>query len=102
LLYGSCALIAARNPFTGDFMRHYRCDPASQPHRRFGTAGRLLLAVHGVLLLLLAGLVLSRSPSAGEWISETVAAEFVGAEPPVIAPTQFAEPVGDMSSASAH
>jgi hypothetical protein len=101
LLCRSCALIAARNPLTGDFMHQYRRNPASVSHRSFGTAGAVLLAVHGVLLLLLAGVVLC-SPHAGEWISETVQAEFVGAEPPVIAPTQFAEPVGGMWAASAH
>ena len=42
------------------------------------------------------------SPHAGEWISETVQAEFVGAEPPVMAPTQFAQPAGDMWPASTH
>jgi hypothetical protein len=82
-------------------MQHYRRDPASPTHRSLGTAGAILLVVHGVLLLLLAGVVLC-SPDAGEWISETVAAEFVGAEPAIIAPTQFAKPIGDMWSASAH
>jgi hypothetical protein len=82
-------------------MQHYRRDPASLTRRPLGTAGTALLAVHGVLLLLLAGVVLC-SPDAGERISETVAAEFVGAEPPIIAPTQLARPVGDMWSANAH
>jgi hypothetical protein len=96
-----CALIVARNPLTGDFMHDYWRNPSSVSHRASGTAGVILLAVHGVLLLVLAGVVLC-SPRAGGWISETVQAEFVGGEPPVMAPTQFAQPVGDMWAASTH
>ena len=83
-------------------MQHYRRNPAPVSHRSFGNAGMILLAVHGmVLVLLLAGVVLCL-PRAGEWISEAVQAEFVGAEPPVIAPTQFAQPVQDIRTASVH
>jgi hypothetical protein len=93
--------MVARNPLAGDFMHDHRRNPSSVSHRPSGTAGVILLAVHGALLLLLAGVVLC-SPRAGEWISETVQAEFVGAEPPVMAPTQFAQPAGDMWAASTH
>ena len=82
-------------------MQDYRRNPSSVSHRASGSAGVIPLAIHGVLLLVLAGVVLC-SPHAGEWISETAQAEFVGAEPPVMAPTQFAQPAGDMWPASAH
>ena len=82
-------------------MHDHRRNPSSVSHRPSGTGGVILLAVHGALLLLLAGVVLC-SPHAGEWISQTVQAESVGAEPPVMAPTQFAQPAGDMWAASAH
>jgi hypothetical protein len=51
----------------------------------------LILAAHGVILVVLVGLVL-RTPSASEWISQAVQAEFVGNPPPVIEPTQIARP----------
>jgi hypothetical protein len=51
----------------------------------------LILATHGVILAVCVGLVL-RSPSASEWISQAVQAEFVGNPPPVIVPTQIARP----------
>ena len=53
------------------------------------TAG--ILAAHGVILLVLIGLVI-RSPAASDWISQAVQAEFVGNPPPVIVPTQIARP----------
>jgi hypothetical protein len=93
--------MVARNSLAGDFMHDHRRNPPSVSHRPSGTASVILLAIHGALLLLLAGIVLC-SPHAGEWISETVQAEFVGAEPPAMAPTQFAQPAGDMWAASAH
>jgi hypothetical protein len=53
-----------------------------------------ILAVHGVILLVLIGLVLSYPPAAG-WISDAVHAEFVGAQsPPAPAPQQLAQPAG--------
>jgi hypothetical protein len=55
------------------------------------TAG--ILAAHGVILLVLVGLVI-RSPAASEWIAQAVQAEFVGNPPPVIVPTQIAQPSG--------
>jgi hypothetical protein len=51
----------------------------------------LILAAHGLILLVLVGLVI-RSPSASDWISQAVQAEFVGNPPPVIVPTQIARP----------
>jgi hypothetical protein len=57
------------------------------------TAG--ILAVHGLILLVLVSLVLSH-PSASEWISQAVQAEFVGNPPPVIMPTQIAQPRGQV------
>jgi hypothetical protein len=93
--------MVALNSLAGDFMHDHRRDPSPVFHRPSGTVGAILLAVHGALLLLLAGVVLC-SPHAGEWISETVQAEFVGAEPPVMAPTQFVQPGGDAWAASAH
>jgi hypothetical protein len=80
--------------------QHWR-HPASVSRRPLGTTGAILLAVHGGLLLLLAGVVLC-SPQAGEWISETVQAEFVGPESSVMTPSQFAQVGGDISAASAH
>jgi hypothetical protein len=50
-----------------------------------------ILAAHGVILLVLVGLVI-RSPAASDWISQAVQAEFVGNPPPVIVPTQIARP----------
>ncbi len=53
-----------------------------------------ILAVHGVILLVLIGLVLSYPPAAG-WISDAVHAEFVGTQsPPAPAPQQLARPAG--------
>ena len=54
-----------------------------------------ILAVHGVLLLLLAGILIFH-PAASEWISQAVQAEFVGGPPPVIVPTQIAQPGGQV------
>jgi hypothetical protein len=82
-------------------MQQHQRNRGSVSRHPHGNAGTILLVVHGVLLLLLAGVVLC-SPHAGEWISETAQAEFVGAEPPVISPTQFAQPVGDMWTATVH
>ena len=82
-------------------MQQHQRNRGSVSRRPLGSAGVILLVVQGMLLLLFAGVVLC-TPRAGEWISETVQAEFVGAEPPVIAPTQFARPVGDMWSANTH
>jgi hypothetical protein len=64
----------------------------SRSDRRFlwnWTAG--ILAIHGVILLVLAG-ILILNPVASEWISQAVQAEFVGNPPPVIEPTQIARP----------
>jgi hypothetical protein len=51
-----------------------------------------VLAVNGIVVLVLLALALS-SPSASEWISAAVQAEFVGADLPAVAPTQIARPV---------
>lgn len=73
----------------------------SRSDRRFSwnwTAG--ILAVHGVLLLVLAS-ILILNPTASEWIAQAVQAEFVGSPPPVIVPTQIARPGGQMRTARA-
>jgi hypothetical protein len=62
------------------------------------TAG--MLAVHGVIILVLVGLVLSH-PAASEWISQAVQAEFVGNPPPVVVPTQIARPGTQMRTVRA-
>jgi len=64
----------------------------SPSDRRFlwsWTAG--ILVVHGIILLVLVGLVM-RYPAASQWISQAVQAEFVGDPPPVTVPTQLAKP----------
>ncbi len=68
----------------------------SRSDRRFlwnWTAG--ILAIHGVILLVLAG-ILILNPVASEWISQAVQAEFVGSPPPVVVPTQLAQPGGQV------
>jgi hypothetical protein len=50
-----------------------------------------ILAVHGILLLVLVSILILH-PAASEWISQAVQAEFVGSPPPVIMPTQLAQP----------
>jgi hypothetical protein len=61
--------------------------------RRRGSSGEIsrLLAVNGIIVLALIVLALS-SPSASEWISAAVQAEFVGSDMPTAAPTQIAQP----------
>jgi hypothetical protein len=68
-------------------------NPSDRRVLRNWTAG--ILAVHGIIVLVLIGLVLSH-PVASEWISQAVQAEFVGNPPPVIVPTQMAQPGGQM------
>ena len=68
-------------------------NPSDRRFVRNWTAG--ILAVHGIIVLVLIGLVLSH-PAASEWISQAVQAEFVGNPPPVIVPTQIAQPGGQM------
>jgi len=68
-------------------------NPSDRRFVRNWTAG--ILAVHGIIVLVLIGLVLSH-PAASEWISQAVQAEFVGNPPPVIVPTQMAQPGGQM------
>ena len=63
------------------------------------TAG--ILAAHGVILLVLIALVI-RSPAASDWISQAVQAEFVGNPPPVIVPTQIAQPSSRVRTVRAH
>jgi hypothetical protein len=50
-----------------------------------------ILAVNGIVVLVLLALALS-SPSASEWISAAVQAEFVNPDLPMSAPTQIARP----------
>jgi hypothetical protein len=45
--------------------------------------------------MILAGVVVA-TPHAIEWIAEAAQAEFVGPDEPVITPTQFARPLGEM------
>jgi hypothetical protein len=71
-------------------MQRYQRNPDTAGRRFVWTAGTAVLVAHGVLLLLLAALVIA-SPHAGEWISDTVQAEFVGPDVPVM-PTQLALP----------
>jgi hypothetical protein len=59
-----------------------------------------ILAVHGVIMLVLVGLVLSY-PAASTWISQAVQAEFVGNPPPVTGPTQIARPGNQMQTVRA-
>jgi hypothetical protein len=66
-------------------------NPSDSRFLRTWTAG--ILAAHGIILLVLVGLVI-RSPAASDWISQAVQAEFVGNPPPVIVPTQIAQPGG--------
>ena len=54
-----------------------------------------VLAVNGIVVLVLLALALS-SPSASEWISAAVQAEFIGPNLPANAPTQIAQPVEQM------
>jgi hypothetical protein len=75
-------------------MQRHQVNPASAGRRFVWTAGTAFLAAHGVLLLILAAIVIA-SPHAGEWISDTVQAEFVGPDAPVM-PTQLARPAGRM------
>ena len=75
-------------------MQRHQVNPASAGRRFVWTAGTAFLAAHGVLLLILAAIVIA-SPHAGEWISDTVQAEFVGPDAPVM-PTQLARPAGGM------
>jgi hypothetical protein len=60
-------------------------------HRFLWSWTAAVLAVHGVLLLVLASILIFH-PAASEWISQAVQAEFVGGPPPVIVPTQIAQP----------
>jgi hypothetical protein len=70
--------------------------------RRFAwTDGTTVLAVHGIVLAILACLALS-SPHAIESISESVQAEFVGSDAPVVQPTRLAQPAGDIWTVGAH
>lgn len=59
-----------------------------------------ILAVHAVLALVLVS-ILIRHPLAVEWISQAVQAEFVGSPPPVILPTQIAQPALQMRTVRA-
>ncbi|MFY9955730.1 hypothetical protein [Bradyrhizobium sp.] len=74
---------------------------SSPSDRRFlwnWTAG--ILAVHGVIVLALVGLILSY-PAASTWISQAVQAEFVGKLAPVTGPTQIARPGTQMQTVTA-
>ena len=76
-------------------MSLYRRDPDSPGRRFVWTAGTAVLVVHSVIILVLAGLALS-SPHGIEWISDAVQAEFVDPDAPVVTPTQYAQPGGEM------
>ena len=55
----------------------------------------VILTVHAVIFLTLVGLAVGY-PGASEWISQAVQAEFVT---PTLAPTQLAQPAGQMQTA---
>jgi hypothetical protein len=54
-----------------------------------------IVAINCVIVMGLLALALS-VPSASEWISAAVQAEFAGSEAPVAAPTQIARPLEQM------
>jgi hypothetical protein len=81
-------------------VQRHQINPASAGRRFVWTADTAFLSAHGVLLLILAALVIC-SPHAGEWISDTVQAEFVGPDAPVM-PTQLAQPAGEMWTVGAN
>jgi hypothetical protein len=57
----------------------------SSDHRFLWNRTAGILAVHGVIVLVLVGLVLSY-PAVSEWIAQSVQAEFVGNQPPISGP----------------
>ena len=69
-----------------------------KPASRRNHSGEInpLLAVNGLIVLVLIILALS-APSASEWISAAVQAEFVTPDLPVV-PTQLAQPAEQMRS----
>jgi hypothetical protein len=75
-------------------------DPSRSDRRYLWNWNAGILAVHAVLLLALASILISH-PVASEWISRAVQAEFVGSPPPVILPTQVAEPLRQMRTVKA-
>jgi len=100
LMREELALFHCRDLPTGVPMQRYQLNQDRAGHRFVWTAGTAFLAAHGVLLLILATLVIA-SPHAGEWISDTVQAEFVGPDVPVM-PTQLAQPAGEMRTVGAN
>jgi hypothetical protein len=93
----SLAFISCCDLLTGVLVKRHQYHAEAAGRRLVWSTGMAVLAAHGVLLLILAGIVVS-SPHAGEWIAEAVEAEFVGPGAPV-APTQFAQPAGEMWAA---
>jgi hypothetical protein len=81
-------------------MQRHQINAASAGSGFVWTAGTAVLAAHGVLLLILAAVVFA-TPDAGEWISDTVQAEFVGPDVPPM-PTQLARPAGEMWTVGAN
>ena len=69
-----------------------RYDPRRKPQGRRDLSEQItpLLAINGIIVLALLVLALS-VPSASEWISAAVQAEFVG-DAPAGTPTQMAQP----------
>jgi hypothetical protein len=76
-------------------MQRPQRNPDSAGRRFDWTSGTTVLVIHGAVLFILIVLALS-SPHAVESISESVQAEVVGPDTPVVAPTQLARPAGDM------
>jgi hypothetical protein len=76
-------------------MQQSQRNPDSAGRRFAWTDGTTVLVVHGVVLAILACLALS-SPHAVEAISQSLQAEFVGPDAPVVQPTRLAQPAGDM------
>jgi hypothetical protein len=81
-------------------MPRYQREPEAAGRRFVWTLGAALLAIHGILLLIFAGVVIA-APHAIEWIAEAAQAEFVVPDEPVITPTQLARPFGEMWAAGA-
>jgi hypothetical protein len=67
------------------------------PTRRRGFSDQFttIVVVNGIIVLALIAFALS-TPSASEWISAAVQAEFGGGEAPATPPTQIAQPAEEM------
>jgi len=76
--------------------------PGNTEQNIYGSWGLRLWAIPAILLTALIGFVVSH-PTASNWISQAVQAEFVGAEwTPDAAPTQTAKPATDIRTVKAY